>query len=111
MNLGILIAAGLLVLAFAIDWVLRYAQRKEDAKHPVITNAAMLADKQATKSGGFIRVGRIDYLGIFELADGERVKLRMSREEYIRYMEGERGVLTYQGSRFINFDRQMPEGD
>ncbi len=107
MQYGILIAFGLMALAVLIDLALRHAQKAEDAKHPVVTNAAMLVDKQQNTSGGFIRLGRTEYLGLFEFADGTRVKLRMSPDEYSQLLEGERGMLTYQGTRFMNFDRQM----
>ena len=39
----------------------------------------------------------------FELADGQRMELKVKRQEFRELTEGMRGMLTYQGTRFKGF--------
>lgn len=45
------------------------------------------------------------YYATFEAAGGERMELRVSPEEYGMLAEHDRGRLTYQGTRFLEFER------
>ncbi len=45
------------------------------------------------------------YYITFEFDDGNRVELRMSSKEYGLLAERDKGILTYQGFRFIDFIR------
>jgi hypothetical protein len=42
----------------------------------------------------------------FELENGDRMELRLSGAEYGLLVEGDEGVLTYQGSRYVRFERR-----
>ncbi len=46
-----------------------------------------------------------DYFATFELADGKRVKLRVKDAEFGMLSEGDRGRLTFQGTRYHGFER------
>ena len=48
------------------------------------------------------------YFVTFEVASGDRMELAMSGREYGLLVEGDRGQLTFQGSRYLSFDRMAP---
>jgi hypothetical protein len=45
------------------------------------------------------------YYVTFELDNGDRMELHLSGQEYGLLIEGDTGVLTYQGSRYVRFER------
>ena len=47
-----------------------------------------------------------DYFVTFELENGKRLELRVKDREYGMLAEGDRGVLTYQGTRYLGFEQQ-----
>ena len=46
-----------------------------------------------------------NYYVTFQLGSGDRMELRVSGEEYGFLVEGDRGELSFQGSRYIGFER------
>ena len=46
-----------------------------------------------------------NYYVTFQLGSGDRMELRVSGEEYGILVEGDRGELSFQGSRYIGFER------
>ena len=46
------------------------------------------------------------YYVTFEFINKERLELRLSGREYGLLAEGDRGILSFQGSRFIDFKRK-----
>ena len=46
------------------------------------------------------------YYVTFEFSNGERIELKLSGREYGLLAEGDRGILSFQGSRFISFERK-----
>lgn len=49
------------------------------------------------------------YYSTFEFVNGERVELKMSSREYGMLAEGDVGILTLQGTRYIDFEREVGE--
>jgi len=47
------------------------------------------------------------YFATFEFTNGQRLELRLPEREYGLLAEGDRGVLTFQGTRFIGFERRV----
>ena len=45
------------------------------------------------------------YFVTFEVESGDRMELQTSGPEYGMLIEGDRGELTFQGTRFLGFDR------
>lgn len=45
------------------------------------------------------------YYATFEFDSGDRLELHIPSDEIGLIIEGDRGILTFQGTRFINFDR------
>lgn len=46
------------------------------------------------------------YYATFEFDGGDRTELRLSGQEYGLLVEGDTGLLTFQGTRFVDFQRQ-----
>lgn len=47
------------------------------------------------------------YYVTFEVESGDRMELVVSGREYGKIVEGDVGLLTFQGTRFIQFDRDV----
>ncbi len=45
------------------------------------------------------------YYVTFQVASGDRMELRVSGQEYGMLAEGDRGQLTFQGTRYLDFQR------
>ena len=46
------------------------------------------------------------YYATFQVESGDRIELLVPREEYGMLVEGDRGSLTFQGTRYLGFQRQ-----
>lgn len=46
------------------------------------------------------------YYVTFQVSSGDRMELRLSGQEYGLLAEGDRGTLTFQGTRYLGFERQ-----
>lgn len=47
------------------------------------------------------------YFATFQVESGDRIELSLSGSEYGRMAEGDRGRLTFQGTRYLNFERSL----
>lgn len=47
------------------------------------------------------------YYVTFQVESGDRMELHMSGSEFGLIVEGDRGLLTFQGTRFLKFERQF----
>ena len=43
----------------------------------------------------------------FEVQSGDRMELRVPRDEFGLLVEGDRGMLSFQGTRYLGFDRKI----
>ncbi|MCE5236077.1 MAG: DUF2500 domain-containing protein [Clostridiaceae bacterium] len=46
------------------------------------------------------------YYVTFEVESGDRIELKMSGEQFGLIVEGDKGRLTFQGTRYLGFDRK-----
>ncbi|MBF2046545.1 MAG: DUF2500 domain-containing protein [Leptolyngbya sp. IPPAS B-1204] len=78
-------------------------------QQPVVSVAAEVVAKRADVRGrGSADSGltRTYYYGTFEDQTGIRREFRLSGQEYGQLAEGDKGILTYQGSRYHSFQRR-----
>ena len=47
------------------------------------------------------------YFATFQFESGDRIELQMAGHEYGLIIEGDKGKLTFQGTRFLGFERTM----
>ena len=58
-------------------------------------------------SGGSGRRNSTAYYVTFEVASDDRMELRLSGSEYGMLAEGDRGQLSFQGTRYLGFERRI----
>lgn len=96
----------LLVFCFAFFFVVVFNISKSQKKvfsvgneqAEVIENPATIIYK-STENNGFIEFTRI----VFEFEDGKRIDLAVKDASTL--LQGDKGILKYQGNKFISFDR------
>ena len=80
----------------------------ENENSPVLTGAATIVDmrrKTHHHHGNGHHHHTHSYHITFEKEDGERLELKVKRQEYNELSIGDRGVLTHQGTRYKGFER------
>lgn len=80
----------------------------ENENSPVLTVSAMIVDmrrKTHHHHSGNHHHHSHSYHVTFELDNGERLELRIKRNEYNELSLGDRGMLTHQGTRYQGFVR------
>ena len=60
----------------------------------------------ATGAHGFTVMSSTSYYITFELENGERMELSVRGPEYGMLAEGDTGALSYQGTRYLGFERK-----
>lgn len=60
----------------------------------------------ATGAHGYHTTTSTTYYVTFQFESGDRMELSVSGYEYGMLIEGDRGKLSFQGTRFLGFDRQ-----
>jgi len=76
-------------------------------RQPVNSGHVMVLDKRTHVWGGGHHHHRAhtSYYVTFEFEDGERQEFMVSGKEYGQIAQGDTGTLTYQGTRYHNFQR------
>lgn len=55
---------------------------------------------------GFHTISSTSYYVTFQVDSGDRIELSVSGSEYGVLAEGDKGQLTFQGTRYLTFDRE-----
>ena len=100
----------MVILSVLFKAVRKNNQRQKDELCPVITKKARVVRRKI-----IIRPNNITAIGVatdtlegkvvFEAEDGEELEFRLIGKTYRDIIEGDEGMLTYQGSEFISFER------
>ena len=99
----------LIVIVFVIIfWAIikGIAEKYKNYNSPIIPIEAKIISKNMAVSGDGTHV----YTSIsitFEFSNGERKIFRVPPKEYGLLAEGDVGVLTFQGTRYISFERKI----
>lgn len=103
--LGILIF--LIVIGIFVGFAVRgISQWGRNNASPVLTvDAAVVAKRMRVSHGTGERMGHTSYYATFEVESGDRMELRVDGPEYGMLAEGDRGRLTFQGTRYQGFQR------
>ena len=102
-----LLATGVIVAVI----VLLLKRKKKNDSAPQLTVNATVATKRTRVSGG----GKNDlgmgastwYYVTFQVESGDRMELSVTGADYGLLAEGDKGRLTFQGTRFIRFERDL----
>ena len=75
--------------------------RKNNAS-PRVTSEATVVTKRTHVWGDH---SHTDYYATFQFVSGDRLELEVSHNQFGYLVEGDRGNLTFQGTRFLEFQR------
>lgn len=102
--------------AFVVLWFVLFfyiiakgiGQWIENYNSPILTVSATIVDMRRKihhhHSNGHHHHSH-SYHVAFEVETGDRMELRVRRNEYRELAVGDRGLLTYQGTRYLGFER------
>lgn len=102
-----------IIIVFVIKAI---KQWKNNNNSPVLTVDAKVATKREDVSYHTHNVGTNDmhqttssttYYATFEVTSGDRIEFIVGGSEYGMLMEHDRGKLTFQGTRYLGFERNM----
>lgn len=90
---------------FVSVFVKEIRQNRKDNASPRLTVEAQVVAKRPyfRRSNDH---GRTTYFVTFQVESGDRFELRVPDNEYGMLIEGDRGVLSFQGSRYLGFQRR-----
>lgn len=99
----------LLILSFIVVTVIRNLLQWNKNNHsPKLTVDASIVGKRTHVSrngGGANYSTHTSYYVTFQVASGDRLELKVNGQEYGLLVEGDRGNLTFQGTRYLGFQR------
>lgn len=78
------------------------AAKRTNVSHHRHANAG-----DATGAHGFHTTTSTSYYVTFQVKSGDRMELSVSGREYGMLAEGDRGELSFQGTRYLGFERKM----
>ena len=88
-----------------------WKQESKNNHAPRLTVGAKVVTKRTqfyrNSSTNHMHHGHTSYFATFEVASGDRMELSLSGQEYGLIVEGDRGQLTFQGTRFLSFVREV----
>ncbi len=106
------LAFWVLLINFVLILVRNLSEWNRNNHCPVLTVQAKVAAKRSSTSlhsnapnQGY--TPHTVYYATFQVESGDRMELRLSGREYGLLAEGDKGRLTFQGSRFRSFERQL----
>lgn len=92
------------VFAMIIATFIQSARRERKNDHsPRLTVYATVVAKRMHVWGDH---SRTEYFATFEVASGDRMELEVAHDQFGYLVEHDRGELTFQGTRFLSFNRQ-----
>ena len=114
--MALFILVFLAILGTFLAMLLRgISQWSRDNRPPRLTVGALVTAKRTNVShhrhsgaGGVGHTTRsTTYYATFEVESGDRMELQLSGQDYGLLAEGDRGYLTFQGSRYLGFEREQ----
>ena len=108
----------LVISVFIVVFVKGISQWNKNNHSPRLTVPATVVSKRAdishhhhanagdaTGAHGYHTSTSTSYYVTFQVESGDRMELHMSGSEYGLLIEGDRGNLTFQGTRYLGFER------
>ena len=93
-------------VAFFIILFRSLKQWNKNNHSPRLTVEAMVVGRRDHRSGGgHNHSAHTTYYITFQVESGDRLELNIPADRYGYIVEGDRGKLTFQGTRFISFER------
>ena len=89
-------------------------QEKKNNNSPRLTVDSKVVSKRTDfhrNSGNHSHMGYTSYYVTFEVKSGDRMELQVQGHEYGMLVEGDFGELTFQGTRYLGFQRKVNHHD
>ncbi len=99
-----IVITGFIIFIFATILRKGIKQVKQDNNSPILEVDAKVIAKRSMVSGN--NMIHQSYYVTFEEESGKRMELRVEGSIFGLLVEGDFGKLTFQGSRFLNFERR-----
>ena len=102
---------GLVIATFAVGLIRGVGRWHKNNQLPRLTVEAVVTAKRTSVSHHHDANTHIDhhttwYYATFEVSSGDRMELSVSGSEYGMLAEGDYGKLTFQGTRYLGFERE-----
>ena len=111
---------GVVVVIIAAQVIRGIAQWHRNNQSPQLTVPARVMSKRtsvshhqtpmagdATGAHGYMTTSSSTCCVTFQLSDGERMELHVPESEFGMLVEGDAGQLSYQGTRYLSFERTV----
>ena len=95
----------LFLTVFVLVLVLDVRQAHRNNQSPVLVIEALVVSKRQHISRTYEHLSTSDY-ATFEAETGSRMELELSATDFGLLAEGDRGRLTFQGTRYLGFQRR-----
>lgn len=93
---------GLFIGVFVSTLVKGASQNRKNNQAPRITSEATVVTKRTHVRGDHAHT---TYYATFQFESGDRLELEIPHNEFGYLVEGDRGKVTFQGTRYLNFQR------
>ena len=105
-----IIVFAIVIVTFIVTAAKGLSQWHQNNQSPRLTvEATVVAKRQSFsshRSGGEMHTTTSTrYFATFQVESGDRMELQMSGQDYGMLVEGDRGRLTFQGTRYLDFQR------
>ena len=108
------IVFGIILIVFVVTFVRGIGEWHKNNNSPRLTVPAKVVSKRTSvshghhhsASGHMPTTGSTWYYATFEVESGDRMELALSGSEYGMLAEGDTGKLTFQGTRYLSFERE-----
>ena len=98
----------LVIGMFVVTAVKGIGEWNKNNNSPRLIVPAVIVTKRTNvhRSGGEHHHTTTTYYVTFEVESGDRMELRVDGDEYGLLVEGDTGLLTFQGTRYLGFERR-----
>lgn len=105
---------GMVLIVFVVTLVRGIGEWRKNNNSPRLTVPAKVVSKRTSVSRGHHHganghmhtTSSTWYYATFEVESGDRMELALSGSEYGMLAEGDTGKLTFQGTRYLSFERE-----
>lgn len=105
-----LLIVGVMILALvrsASEWSSNNSSPVLSVDARVVSKRTNITRHMSQADSSHMTRSSIVYYATFQVESGDRMELRMSGREYGLLAEGDRGKLTFQGTRYRGFERRL----
>lgn len=95
----------LVIGIFLVNAIRGARQWNKNNHSPRLTVPAVITAKRTQVSGGGNHHAHTSYYLTFQVESGDRIELSVSGSDYGLLAEGDSGKLTFQGTRYLSFER------